>query len=412
MICSDCSRELVFAPAMRKPVLRMLTLVLFTGCRHVSPVREAETAADLEKSLRLAAGYLVRQCQPNGQFVYRRHLNPDVVPRPAYNILRHAGTMYALAQHQARSPDAAQLDALRRAARFFREQCLAPVEGHPEVLAAWSRAELTRRTGPATAKLGGAGLGLVGLISVEQVAPGTTPLEELRGLARFILAMQNADGRFHSKFTPEAGGLDKEFVSLYYPGEAALGLVMLYEVDPDTRWLQSAANAVGYLARLRQGETQVPADHWVLLATARLLPLHDRVLSPPPREALIAHGRQVCESILAEQVTNAPLAELIGGFALDGRTTPTATRLEGLLAALTFLPESDAELRRRIETAVRRGMTFLLRAQVRNGPHAGAIPRAVQIAGVQNEIRSGEVRIDYVQHAMSAMMQYLDAFHP
>ena len=101
-----------------------------------------------------------------------------------------------------------------------------------------------------------------------------------------------------------------------------------------------------------------------------------------------------------------------GAFTEDGRTTPAATRLEGLLAALTFLPPDDA-LGLRIESAVHRGIAFLLRAQVKRGEFAGAIPRAIDQlpstdpSAVKFNRRASEVRIDYVQHALSAMTQYI-----
>ncbi len=58
-------------------------------------------------------------------------------------------------------------------------------------------------------------------------------------------------------------------------------------------------------------------------------------------------------------------------------------------------------------------MSFLLRAQISEGEFAGAIPRAIGKIGrnisYADEFnrRVTEVRIDYVQHALSAMIQYL-----
>ena len=97
----------------------------------------------------------------------------------------------------------------------------------------------------------------------------------------------------------------------------------------------------------------------------------------------------------------------------DGRTTPAATRLEGLLAALTFIPEKH-ELYPRIERAVHAGMSFLLNSQVKQGEFAGAVPFAVakvkpgSPAADEFNRRATEIRVDYVQHALSAMVQYHD----
>ena len=80
--------------------------------------------------------------------------------------------------------------------------------------------------------------------------------------------------------------------------------------------------------------------------------------------------------------------------------------MEGLLAALTFLPDEQGELRREIRRAADRAMRFLLSVQVREGTLAGAIPRAASLNGQAPNSRTRSVRIDYVQHALSAMMQY------
>ena len=374
----------------------------------------APTTGEIEKAIALGADYLAGVCKADGRFVYRINLDPNVTVQPKYNVLRHAGAMYAMAmRHQWRANKATK-DALIRAGEFLRKRCVGPVEGKPDMLAVWSRPEMTGSRNPLTVKLGGVGLGLVALLSLEKVAPGQTPLADLRKLGRFVLFMQREDGSFHSKFIPSTGGLDATWISLYYPGEAALGLLMLYERDPRKEWLQAAANAIGYLARSRKGRPRVPGDHWAMLATAKLLPLYEKVKPPVPREQIVAHAVQVCQSLIAGQITDASDPRVFGCIDKRGRTTPTATRLEGLLAALTFLPAEQAPLRRRISTAAEMGIVFLLRSQVKSGDRAGAIPRAtVPMAGTSQTAkrfnhRRGEVRIDYVQHAISAMIQYLD----
>jgi len=188
--------------------------------------------------------------------------------------------------------------------------------------------------------------------------------------------------------------------SLYYPGEAALGFIALYEADHSHEWLTAAGKALGYLAKSRAGLSIVPADHWALIATAKLLPYCEDGGCGVSREELIRHAVQVCESILRDQFKGSASVVLDGAFDPAGRTTPAATRLEGLLAAMEFLPKG--ELRDRIESAIQRGISFLLRAQVTSGSEAGAMPGAI----LSREHDSSEVRIDYVQHALCAWLRY------
>ena len=89
------------------------------------------------------------------------------------------------------------------------------------------------------------------------------------------------------------------------------------------------------------------------------------------------------------------------------------------MAVLTFLPSDEIELRHEMETAIHEGISFLVRAQVRSGELDGAIPRAVGLSRPRGsrrlplvDPRASEVRIDYVQHALSAMIRYLEVLGP
>ena len=69
-------------------------------------------------------------------------------------------------------------------------------------------------------------------------------------------------------------------------------------------------------------------------------------------------------------------------------------------------------------SSVHEAMSFLVQSQVRQGEFAGAIPRALRQWPSDDprntrsfNRRATEVRIDYVQHAMSAMIQYLQTFY-
>ena len=92
--------------------------------------------------------------------------------------------------------------------------------------------------------------------------------------------------------------------------------------------------------------------------------------------------------------------------------------MEGLLSAITFIPLNDTVAIEFILNTVNDGMEFLLNAQVREGPHAGAltqgfIPAAEISSGIfsNHDNRIQEIRIDYVQHALSAWIQYYNLFY-
>ncbi len=396
-----------------KSIFAIFSAVVFAAaCSGCAACHDADTDR-LAAAIDLSAGYLVGACGEDGRFVYRINTNPDVTPRPKYNILRHAGAIYALAMYEQRRPDKKTRDAIGRAVRFLKKEAVAPIPGKDDLLGVWSRSPIVGRSMPNQVKLGGVGLGLAALLSAEKVKATTTPIDDLRKMGRCILFMQKTDGSFYSKYIPARGGLAGEWVSLYYPGEAALGLMMLYEKDPSPEFLDGAADAIAYLARKRAGKSVVEPDQWALLATAKLLGVYDKCNQPVPREAILHHARQICNRMLSNRIQCPAGSPEHGSFSKGGRTCPTATDLEGLLAALTFLPAEDEALRNRINAAVDSGVSFLLRAQIRTGKYAGGIPRAIRTLPKDHprfdesfNRRATEIRIDYVQHAMCAMMQF------
>ncbi len=352
--------------------------------------------------------YLVEACNSQGKFKYRIDLDSKRKPHRKYNVLRHAGAMYALSMSYRRKPDPAVAAALTRAAEFLDRESLGKVPGHPDLIAAWSRSELTNAKAPLQAKLGGAGLGLVALTAVEGVAKGTTAAPKMLGLARFIMYMQRPNGSFFSKYIPSKGGRRADWVSLYYPGEAALGLLMYDDLVGHAPSRKAAKQALEYLAKRRRGRREVAPDHWAMIATALLWKKEPQSASP----RLKVHARQVARSLLGDEPAERLMPEHVGSFGSDGRTTPAATRLEGLLAIRGGL-QSEKKLARRIDRVARGGIEFLLRAQVASGDHVGAVPRAIsrlprdhRLAIPSFNRRASEVRIDYVQHALSAMIVF------
>jgi hypothetical protein len=362
----------------------------------------AVSSERVSHAIGIAGQYLQRNCDGSGQFAYLVDTEFGDVS-PSYNIIRHAGAIYSLAMLNQVRHDSNAVDVMIRASNFMRTNYVG-LDARSNALAVWSRPLPAIRK----AELGAVGLGLVALAAVGQVRPNAVPLDQMESLGRFVLFLQRPDGSFYSRYFADKG-LDRDWQSLYYPGEAALGLVSLYELDHSRKWLVAAGKGLAYLAESRVGTQEMPPDHWALIATARFLPYYEQSDCPASRAELVQHAIRICDRFLSEQITGATDNRLDGGFDPGGRTTPTAIRLEGLLAALDFLPKDD--LRVRVEAAVQRGIVFLLNAQITSGPYIGGVPGAVLATGSPKRAQSAsEIRIDYVQHALSAWLRYEELY--
>lgn len=399
VLCGAVCVASLSCPTVPRPVPARVDLSTPTA-RHgaAAPSSGPRALGEIRESLRLGAQYLLGSIGPDGKFVYRINLDPSVKVRASYNVLRHAGTMYALASYHQRWPSTETATALAKTAGFL-EGYMGPLPERDDLIAVWENKHKKE------AKLGGAGLTLLALVAREHAVPGTANVAELSRVGSFVTFMQKPDGDFYSKYFRDKGGKSDAWRSLYYPGEAALGLLVLHELAPSSGWLDAAVRALGHLADERRGRARVEPDHWALIATGRLFTEYGHTDWPRDKGLLKTHALQICESVLAAEQDLDPSSPMYGAFDTDGRTTPAATRLEGLLAALPLLEDTyDADLKKRARTAIDAGIRFLIRAQIKEGAYAGAVPRALRAS----DDRASEVRIDYVQHAMSAWMAYLD----
>jgi len=331
-----------------------------------------------------ATRWLCQQGRFGGRFEYG--YSPQGVPMQRYNVARHAGALYALAQLHERTAAPALAEAFGEGARYLATACVRHVPGKPGAYALWGDPEGS----PREAKLGAAGLALAAWCGMDGKAAWRPPTEILSGIGAFIAQLQDDEGHFISKYDATKGA-QTQWESLYYPGEAALGLTRLYAVDENPDWLDCAERALLYLARKRKASGQCEPDHWALLATEALWPY------AMERQALLDHAIMVVETMLAE-------AQPSGALTRCGRSTPTTTRLEGILAVRHLLPPGHG-LSRALGQAVPRAIEYSLTARVVGGVQDGAVQRAPTIAV---DPRAAELRIDYAQHAMSAWMAWRD----
>lgn len=377
-------------------------------------------AQTIGQSIEQTGTLLVNMATQSGKFRYRFHLNPSQIQSPNYNILRHAGAIYALGQLNQISASKKTVSVIQNATRFMMDTSFMNVPAYPNAATIWSLPEVHGKNKPPVAKLGGAGLALVALFTAAHTEKDFQYKNEMRAIGNFILRMQKEDGSFYSKFLWNTQRPDNSWNSLYYPGEAALGLLCLYEMTHEAHWAQAANRSLLALAEQRANATTVPADHWALIATQSLFTNYSS-LRPHDKEIHLRHIRQIVTEILESQIGTPRANEVppkispltYGAFDAYGKTTPAATRMEGLLAAYHCLPSEDRVLKERIRNSIEAGIKFLVRAQVQTPPHIGAIPRAVlAMKEVSKEAkqfnkRTGEVRIDYLQHTLSALAGYL-----
>ena len=366
------------------------------------PANSAENIdINLDKSVLLSIEYLSKNTLPSGRFVYNSNVDPEIkYSNVRYNALRHAGTLYSMYLCEKYLQNYTLQEKRYQASEYFVKRYIKEVL--PNKYAVVSDMKEEKLTSP-QAKLGGSGLALIGLSNL--YPDGKIDLKILRGLGDFIIYMQKPDGSFYSKFLVDKIKKDENFVSLYYPGEACLGLLYLNEVDPQEKWVKSAKKGLLYLADLRKDKgSDVPFDHWAMLATRKLFETSNNGLLPGEKLLLQKHAEQMANSILNKQILEEKY-QYRGAFSKNVRLCSIGTIMEGLVAI--YYCTDDVQLKGRVLTALDLGTKFLSRYQVKEGETRGGIPTSAYWKLPNAEDKTKVIRIDNVQHVLSAWITYM-----
>ncbi len=391
---------------MKQTVITTFSAIVLIAAAYFAGYKTAASASEssstLDTAMQLAIEYLKKSTLENGRFVYNANIDPEIkYNKKTYNALRHAGTLYSMYLCERVLKNNSLKEKRYLASQYFIENYIKQIK--PGIYAVVSKPE-EEGLDTQQAKLGGTGLALIGLSNL--YPEGKIDLKILRGLGDFTIYMQNEDGSFVSKYDVTKSQKDTKFVSLYYPGEVAYGLLFLNEVDPQKKWVETAKKALLYLAYSRKDDgLKVPYDHWAMLATKKLFETSNNGLSAGEKMLLQRHAEQIAFSKIDEQIVDAGHTYQ-GGFIENLRLCSLGTIMEGY-AAIYYITD-DEELKQKVLKTLRLGNEFLSRFQVKEGAMRGGIPTTAYWK-LTNAPKSSEViRIDNVQHVLSAWITYME----
>ena len=399
----------------------IITLLLAAGV-YVFYFQHAR--GEIEEAIERAHHYLNEQISADGEFIYRRHIDPSIQLPPDYNIPRHLASIYALVMMDDYRPGSMDDEKVANSIRFIKENTFE--ETHDGRIVIWTPGSPTANEQSADlVKLGSLSLALISLAPLVDRFPEIISRELLKQIGNSIIHFQKTDGEFHSIMYRD-GSFEKSWKSLFYPGQAIFGLFELYRITEEKRFLDAAIKSLFYLESSRKDLSieDMPADHWSLIASAKILG-YDGV-DGETKQRILSHAEKVVRTMISLQIKQSRYESLVGGFSLKGAVTPTSTKVEGLSAIYPFL--SDEELVRQTKSCMDLAVDFILRTQIREAPFQGAWSRAMtryetganKMDETENFIDSkrrehneaaGVIRIDYVQHALSALIGYQQLFN-
>jgi len=355
------------------------------------PLGEA-TSDSLESSISSAVAYLVRNQDSSGKFLYL--LQPENLSfSESYNVVRHAGVLWSLCDRYRAKPSEALLTAIVRAKNFL----LSTIKEFEAPDGQKLYAPIYEKENEA--KLGAAALGLLALVEYSELINDRSAEPVILELGKFVLFCQQPSGDFHNKYHVRRMQF-LEFESDFYPGESILALIELYKHTNDARWLDAAKLGVKYLIEVRDAnkpENALQPDQWLMIALERMYRIE-------PNPAWRDHLFRIARSILPRQNKTHRFMDYIGGFYEPPQSAVTGTRAEGLVAAYRVAVTGDPELAGQIKRSLFLVFDFL-RFRQYTPELAMNVRRPQIIMGAFSESAlSSSVRMDYIQHCISAVM--------
>jgi hypothetical protein len=387
------------------PLLRLGVESWIEHGDEVLAVQRGSTRGPLvsEASLReaaVAAGrYLVRQQRGGGRFRYRYDplQNTDTSNRQ-YSIPRHAGTAYALALLHRRTgmPEFARasLRANEWLDRRLRRDCGA--------------AGATCLVSGSTASLGATSLAAIALLEYQRATDDARFSGSASEIMRFIRGMQAADGSF-SHDLDTAIGTHGAGQHMFESEEAALALVMAHEVLGDAEDLHAAKRALDQLTGPKygffMGQFIYGADHWTCVAAEEAWPRLDDVAYLDFCEGYSAFvGRGQYDDSWVN-------ADFAGHYGLGALMPPQAPAAAGFTEAVVSTYELGVHHGRpnaAVRTQALAGLQALVHDQVRP-ENSWLMPNPKAADGaIRRSLVEPEVRLDFPQHASSALIRGAD----
>ena len=350
--------------------------------------KDGTADSKIEECARYAGDNLEFSQGCNGKYRYIYDAENDVYDDSDYNIVRHAGTTYAildlykeLEEEKYLSVGLAGLDYLLEFTYRIN-------------LNEWAINYNTKM------KVGTVSLAILGMVRYWQATGNERYNIYVEKFANFIVSQQRNDGAF-------AGVYGKKEENLYYSGEAFYALAMAYDMLEKKEYLKTIEDALEFYWSRDYDYDESAFIPWASSGCAKWYRMTDN------KEFLDfcfeMSDIQIERQNLIDDVDD--LGNSLYGYIL-GPTVNTGVYLEGIGDALRLAKSVKDTVRiNNYHNCLKVGIEWLLSLQFRRKSQLGRPQRA--FGGFHRGFDVDDaylIRIDYTQHAISALLRVLREF--
>ncbi|MFD0713843.1 hypothetical protein [Paenibacillus sp. GCM10027626] len=336
---------------------------------------------ELQQLIHKSTNYLVSQIHADGKFNYGYFpcFAKDI---GTYNILRHASTLYAMAEGYEVLRDEAILQAINRGIGFLIDNAIVYRDNQAYVVDHANHREI---------KAGSNAHAILALTKLMQVTGDHRYIDLARALGRGLLSMQQADGSFQHVWEYPSFALKDAFRTIYYEGEAVFSLLRLYDLDRQTCWMDAVKLSFQHLIRNDYWQYH---DHWLSYAA-------NEITNYAPEDEYFIFGLKNCQNKLS--------------FIYD-RNTTYPTFLELTMAAYKMVGKIEQLGKNHLLTHIDKDFLFRTIDKRSEYQRVGfCYPEIAMYFKEPKQVLGGffirhhafRVRIDDIEHNLSGYCNYL-----
>ncbi|MBQ8841284.1 MAG: hypothetical protein IJZ65_01470 [Ruminiclostridium sp.] len=194
-----------------------------------------------------ASKYLAKMCGPDGKFVYG-YYPIDNEELEGYNIIRHAGTVWNLILQYDMTGDRTLIPAIERALKYLEKNIHYKDE----------RTAFLNDRG--TLNVGGNGISLLAYVSYAEIMNSRKFDKLIAALCNGIMYLQKEDGSFIHTIYKSDYSVHKEYITVFYDGEATYGLLRAYGLLGNPKYLTAGEKACDYFIA---NNYETLNSHWI-----------------------------------------------------------------------------------------------------------------------------------------------------
>jgi len=362
---------------------------------------------DLLASAKAAGAFIARATQPDGTFNYVYRPYTHTIAQAPYNLTRHAGTVYSLAMLESLTHATELTPVTDRALSWMANLVHRPCGTNPRG-ACIAEGDAAHRK----ANLGTNALFLVALIERLALRPDPN-LQALAGdLLGFIESMQKNNGDFFHNFDASAQRiLQDDAPQMFCSEEAALALVKTGQHFQKTSTLQAAERALDYLTRAKYdyflGRFTFGVDSWTCMAAdAGFSTAFGGLKKRSYLDFCLGYADFLRRLQFTPGQSSGP--DFDGHFGFSNILIPQAPAAAGFaeaLGAVRSLARAHGMATPELDTQISLALHALARDQIRGDNNHQVLNPAFAEGGIRRSLVQSEIRIDFVQHALSAFIR-------